>query len=225
MLENNIRVKTCSSCGLTKPITEFSPHSEYKSKQHYCSRCKPCDCERSKKYYHSNAEKIKPKNRENARKYYEKNKEKCLQSIKNYRNSLTPQEKEELSEKKKAWRQTNAEKLKQRRTELRKTPAGRIVRNIRKRLQKKMRGIKKTVSLSKSIGKKSEALKEYLESKFLPGMTWENYGIDGWHIDHIKPLSAFDFTDPAQQAAANHYTNLQPLWAEDNLAKGDYYQP
>jgi hypothetical protein len=87
-----------------------------------------------------------------------------------------------------------------------------------------MRGIKKTVSFSKSIGKKSEALKEYLESKFLPGMTWENYGIDGWHIDHIRPCSSFDLNNPEELKKINHYSNLQPLWAKDNLAKGDFYQ-
>jgi hypothetical protein len=50
-------------------------------------------------------------------------------------------------------------------------------------------------------------------------MTWENYG--SWHIDHIKPFTAFDdLTDPEQQREVCHYTNLQPLWAEDNLRKG-----
>lgn len=60
----------------------------------------------------------------------------------------------------------------------------------------------------------------HLESKFLPGMTWENHGRHGWHIDHIIPCAAFDLTDPEQQKACFHYTNLQPLWAKDNLKKG-----
>ena len=62
-------------------------------------------------------------------------------------------------------------------------------------------------------------LRAWIESKFLPGMTWENRR--QWHIDHIMPLAKFDLSDPAQQAAAFHYTNLQPLWAKDNLRKGD----
>lgn len=64
-----------------------------------------------------------------------------------------------------------------------------------------------------------EDLVAYLESKFQDGMTWENYGSD-WHIDHIRPCASFDLTDPSQLAECFHYTNLQPLWAYDNLSKG-----
>lgn len=60
---------------------------------------------------------------------------------------------------------------------------------------------------------------KYFESLFQPGMSWDNRG--EWHIDHIKPLSAFDLTDRNQVIEACHYTNLQPLWAKDNLSKGD----
>jgi hypothetical protein len=62
-------------------------------------------------------------------------------------------------------------------------------------------------------------LRSHLESQFQPGMTWDNYGLHGWHIDHIIPCASFDLTDPEQQKACFHYTNLQPLWAEENLKK------
>ena len=61
----------------------------------------------------------------------------------------------------------------------------------------------------------------HLERQFKPGMTWDNHGLHGWHIDHIIPISAFDLTDPQQIAKACHYSNLQPLWARENQAKGN----
>ena len=54
-------------------------------------------------------------------------------------------------------------------------------------------------------------------------MSWDNYGRTGWHIDHIIPLSKFDLTDREQFLKACHYTNLQPLWAKDNLIKGNKF--
>ena len=63
-----------------------------------------------------------------------------------------------------------------------------------------------------SLGCTYAELKEHIESQFLDGMTWENHGFYGWHIDHIIPLT---------RGGTNHFTNLQPLWAKDNLSKGN----
>lgn len=71
------------------------------------------------------------------------------------------------------------------------------------------------------LGCPIEHLKEHLQKQFRPDMTWENYGI--WEIDHIRPCASFDLRYPAQQRACFHYSNLQPLWATDNLTKGDKY--
>ena len=60
-------------------------------------------------------------------------------------------------------------------------------------------------------------LKLYIESQFQSGMTWDNYG--AWHLDHVIPCDAYDLSDPEQQKLCFHYTNLQPLWAEENLMK------
>ena len=69
------------------------------------------------------------------------------------------------------------------------------------------------------LGCTGQELKEYLEKQFKDGMTWENHGKFGWHVDHIQPLHVFDLTDPEQCQIAFHYTNLQPLWWYDNLSK------
>lgn len=77
----------------------------------------------------------------------------------------------------------------------------------------------KKVSAIESVGCTTKFLKSYLETRFQPGMTWDNYGLE-WHIDHVKPLASFDLSKKSQQMKANHYTNLQPLWALDNIVKG-----
>ena len=67
------------------------------------------------------------------------------------------------------------------------------------------------------VGMDWPSLKEHLENQFTESMTWDNYG--EWHIDHIQPLSKFNLSDDKQLNIACHYTNLQPLWAEDNIRK------
>lgn len=62
---------------------------------------------------------------------------------------------------------------------------------------------------------------DYLETLFWPGMTRDNQGHKGWAVDHIVALNSFDKTDPNWQFKAFHYTNIQPLWFDDNASKGD----
>ena len=64
----------------------------------------------------------------------------------------------------------------------------------------------------------------HIEGLFLPGMTWDNYGFYGWHFDHIKPLSEFNVASEEELIKMSHYTNLQPLWAEDNFKKSNKYE-
>jgi hypothetical protein len=84
----------------------------------------------------------------------------------------------------------------------------------------KLGGTKKMQSYIKALGCTSVEFRDYIASKFQPGMTWENYGPKGWHIDHVIACAKFDLNDPIQQATCFHYTNMQPLWWFDNLSKG-----
>lgn len=97
----------------------------------------------------------------------------------------------------------------------------RIKKNLRCRLYYAIKSNQKRGSAVSDLGCSIEFLKVYLSSMFNKGMTWDNYG--DWHIDHIKPLSLFDLTDIKQFKKACHHTNLQPLWAEDNIKKSNYY--
>jgi hypothetical protein len=73
------------------------------------------------------------------------------------------------------------------------------------------------------VGYDLDSLKRVLESKFLPGMSWENYGKTGWHIDHKVPQSWFHYesTDDWQFKVCWSLANLQPMWAHENYSKGN----
>ena len=71
-----------------------------------------------------------------------------------------------------------------------------------------------------ALGCDYDKARRHIESQFKPGMTWGNYGRNGWHIDHVRPLCSVDVSDPSDVLSALHYTNLQPMWAIDNLRKG-----
>ena len=83
------------------------------------------------------------------------------------------------------------------------------------------RYIKKTEPIIKILGCSIEDFKKHIESKFVSGMNWENHNAKGWHIDHIRPCASFNLINPEHQRQCFHYTNLQPLWWNENIAKSD----
>ena len=103
-------------------------------------------------------------------------------------------------------------------------PAYKLVKTLRSRLNNALhrRNIEKGFSTMELLSCELPFLKGYLEAKFEEGMTWENHG--SWHIDHIKPCCSFDLTQEEEQKKCFHYTNLQPLWASDNLSKGGKFE-
>jgi len=96
-----------------------------------------------------------------------------------------------------------------------------LARNLRCRIRLALRKNIKSASLLELMGCDIPTFKKHIESKFLPGMTWENRGFYGWHIDHIKPCASFDLSIPEEQRRCFNYKNMQPLWAFDNISKGD----
>lgn len=104
-------------------------------------------------------------------------------------------------------------------------PQYRLTRRLRDRLKHALKNDAKLGSAVGDLGCSVKDLKYYIEAKFYmrdngEEMTWGNWSAKGWHLDHIAPLSSFDLSDREQLLKACHYTNLQPLWAEDNYAKG-----
>jgi hypothetical protein len=100
----------------------------------------------------------------------------------------------------------------------------RVKHAIQGRIPYAIKGGYKAAKTLELLGCSVADLKARLESMFQPGMTWENYGARGWHVDHIRPCASFDLTDPAQRRECFNWRNLQPLWAEDNIRKLDKWQ-
>ena len=91
---------------------------------------------------------------------------------------------------------------------------------LRGRIRDALSGEAKAETTYALLGCSVEFFVAHMEAQFADGMTWDNHGLHGWHIDHIRPCSSFDLSDPEQQKLCFHYTNLQPLWAEENWSKG-----
>lgn len=170
--------------------------------------------ENHRKWSSENKEKLKQWSRE----YYQKNRDKVLEGQRKRRqNNL---------EKVRAIARLSARKNQKQRLAYcyemrRKKPQIRIANSLRARLRNALRDqrLPKSGHLKELLGTDFDGLMIHLESKFKPGMSWENYG-RAWHIDHLRPLASFDLSKADQQAVACHYTNLQPLWASENCAKG-----
>jgi hypothetical protein len=115
----------------------------------------------------------------------------------------------------KKWQRDNRAKVRAwKREQLQLKPWLRIRKTLRKRISDMLNGHQ---GGSKTIGCSAENLKAHLEQQFKAGMSWENYGTE-WHVDHIIPLAAAEHIEQLERL--NHFSNLQPLWAAENLAKG-----
>lgn len=134
--------------------------------------------------------------------------------------------KEEWKERTKKWQRDNRERFKDYQKNYYKKrrkddPHFKILHNLRTRMTLALRSnnITKRNKMVALLGCSVDDFKKYLESKFLPGMNWENHSRKGWHIDHIIPCCYFDLTKLTHQIMCFNYQNLTPLWANDNLKK------
>lgn len=224
-------------------IKKYNDTSKNKRKAYYEDKKEEILSKR-KDYYESNKDKFKEQNKS----YYEDNKEEIKNQVKSYRESNPDKIKErkknyynknkvKVIKKSKDYYSINKEKKKEydkiynkvnkkKRNKYKKFRREndiqyKLTTSLRSRLNNALKRNQKSGSAVKDLGCTIEEFKVYLESKFQLGMNWDNWSFDGWHIDHIKPLASFDLTDRKQLLDACHYTNLQPLWAKDNLAKSD----
>ena len=150
-------------------------------------------------------------------------KKKCIERHKKWREKNKEHRKEYL--KKYDKNRTKEQKLKHlqaRKRRIEKNPSEKIANLTRRRIILALKGTFKSSNSLKLTGAPNwEFVWKHLESTFKPGMTKENHGL--WHIDHIRPCASFDLSKPEEQLKCFHYTNLQALWANENLSKGSKY--
>ena len=209
-------MKKCCRCKVEKVFSEF--HKNKASKDGFKAACKECrrietienyDYDKAKEYREANKEKRK----QQYDKWYSKNREERLKRRKKWR--------EENKEKLAKYRKDNKHISREFYQRHKNNPLFRLKSSVRSRIRIAITNqrLNKNTSTAKMLGCTWEELKQHLESKFTEGMKWDNYG--EWHVDHIKPLSLANTEE--EMIKLNHYTNLQPLWAKDNLSKGSKY--
>lgn len=212
-------LKKCTKCKKSLELELFSKDSQ--KKDGYCSSCKKCTSKNTKKYYKKNKKEVKEKSkiyRENNKdKQYEKTKEWC-QKNKEY---LKKHRKEYYHKNKKKIMIVALKAYHRRKYD----PEFKISHLLRGRVRNalNLQNVKKLNNTFELVGCTVMELKIHLHSLFKEGMTWENHGRNGWHIDHIKPCISFNLLDPEQQKICFHYTNLQPLWESENTSKGSLH--
>jgi hypothetical protein len=233
-MKKNI-TKICTACNKEKLLSEFHKGIGIFGYKSVCKICrsierknfylihKKYEDERNRKYRNRNIERERKRSREYNRQHRE---ERNIYNVEHRKcNKLYYQEyhhKYYLKNKEKILKRVKLAK-----TKYRKNIQNKIAENLRNRIYRLLINKIKPSSSVKDLGCSIEFLKQYLESKFYPNsdtkekMIWGNYGLYGWHIDHIIPLSSFDLTNKKQFAKACHYTNLQPMWAKENLRKGN----
>lgn len=186
--------------------------------------------------YYADHEQSKKTNRENAKKRYDARKAdpafmaKRRQRLQGYRESNRDKYRErnrewsrsnpdKIRKATKLWAINNPEKHKAARRRNENRPSRKILSRLRCRLRQFVNdGKAKSERMHKLIACTPAHLVAHLQSLFTGGMTWANMG--AWHIDHIRPCASFDLTKSDDMSACWHWTNLQPLWAKDNIAKG-----
>jgi hypothetical protein len=207
-------MKICAKCGEEKEASMFSKNKNAKDGLNH--KCKKCCSDYMKGHYSINKE----RSSQNHKQHYISNREAILLRNKNWEEN----NKEYTSNYRKEYEKSHKKERKEYQTKRKQNNINiRIIYCLRSRVNKTLRRVSATKNdhLVSLIGCSIADLKLHLENQFVEGMSWENHNLHGWHIDHIIPCIKFDLTNPEEQKKCFHYTNLQPLWAVDNLRKGD----
>lgn len=209
-------MKHCPKCEQDKALDDFGNRSHTKDGKSYW--CKVCHNDNVKA--HHKTEQGKKTLSKNYKKYYNKDIDQSRLYHKDYRDNNPEQLKQTRSKAVKEGKVAKYQRDK-RKSDQHFRLRGILTNRIRTALKFKTKA-KQTLIL---LGCSLEEFKAHLESQFTEGMSWDNQGQFGWHIDHIVPCSYFDLLDSFQQQLCFHWTNYQPLWRNDNIKKSNKLTP
>jgi hypothetical protein len=240
---DSLTEQVCTKCNKCKPIGEFAKRKLRSGIYGYEKQCKECRSHHVKVWAKKNIDivkaysikDIKPKIKKvcphckNEFDAHERTiycSKECRRTAGLHPRIYTRQSKEEIKEKRKQHRDNNRVKYRAyRRAYIVNRLANDIDYKLKYMISNKVRttikGDKQYKHSIDLLGCSVEEVRNHLQCQFTKGMSWDNWGVFGWHIDHIRPIASFDFTKEEDQRACFHYTNLQPLWWRDNVEKRD----
>ena len=202
-----METKICNCCKIEKNISDFSNNKRFEDNKNVT--CKECNGARSLKYYYSNKELVELKRKE----YIQTEKYKIR------RQNYLKENREEINRVKKLYKLNNREKVLQDKREYyqrkKNDPIFALSKRLRQRIYHIVNGNNKSKSTLEVLGCSYEEFKIHIENQFTEGMSWDR--LNEIHIDHIIPISSAETLEDVYRL--NHYTNLQPLWARDNIQK------
>lgn len=225
--------KVCNKCGVDKPLTEFgiSKGNKYGVRAQ-CKLCRAAEWSQYNKEHPNKCKAVSERYRKNhpdkcketKRKCYLKQLDKNREYAKTYQRNRS---KEERDRDRAKWKKLNPTKVKEQYTRANRKRTTILENRLSHAFGS---GMYHALKLGKAgrhweslVGYTISQLKQHLESKFLPGMSWNNYGKYGWHIDHIIPVDFFEFKDYTDVEFQYCWSlgNLQPMWAADNIRKSN----
>lgn len=209
--------KCCRTCLTIKPLSQFWKHLGAKDGRR--SECVACLKPKRAAYYSNNRDALRAQQH---RLYHSK-----IEAHRKYDKKRRAENPELFRQRSRARFQRHKNRIRVRnRNRRHRDMSYRVECNLRGRITTLLRryiqrgkSAKKADNTEKLLGCSFEDFVIYLESKWETGMTWQNYGVHGWHVDHIMPCAIFDLSKPEHQKRCFHFSNLQPLWAAENISK------
>ena len=205
-------MKRCTKCKVEKEYSDFG--KDKRAKDGLTHQCKDCRNKHHRLYRQTE------NGQQKIKEYELKNKDKIS---KQRRERYANNREHELAVNRK-WAEQNKDRIRETNRKYQQHQRDNNINyklrcNLKGRIYDAVKNNTKSKRTMELLGCSIEYLKQHLFEQFQDGMSWDNYG--EWHIDHIRPYASFDLSDPKQQQECFHYTNLQPLWAIDNLKKQD----